>query len=237
MENFDDTSFIKSEEKLPKGVPFRTPEGYFESLGDSILTRIKINEIMASEMGNNIPPFETPYHYFENLSQHIENKVSQQDFELTLEDSFFKLQRETILSTITIQEKANASSPFSTPPNYFEQLSAKIEAHTSSTHKSRIQKLSFYKIAYAAAATIILTFGILYYSNQKPTNNQAMASFNTDSLSTVDIVNILNKSEISEDELISHIDTREIPIHLQLGEKELKNILDELDETELTKEL
>lgn len=90
---------------------------------------------------------------------------------------------------------------------------------------------------YAAAAILILSFGILYISKNRTVGIPEASNFNTDSLSTSEIINVLGRSEISEDVLFTLIDSKQLPNQIIIEDKDLENIIDELDESDLNIEM
>lgn len=236
MENLDDNNIFLIEDKLPKGNPFSTPDGYFLSLGTHIESRIAIHDIE-----DKTNPFDLPFDYFKNLTRHIENRIYWKDLEKEIRDEFFENQKEDILNSILLNEKAGNVIPFEAPEGYFENLVSTIEAQTSLKQKPELRKLVPLRWAYAAAAAILLSIGIIYFTYNRPVESIAVTNFNTDSLSTAEIVNKLEKSDIPEEELIREIDVKQLTMlakdQIQLDEKDLNKIINEIDENELTKDM
>ncbi len=234
MENFDDTTLFLSEEKLPKGVPFTTPDSYFETLRETTEREIAVQGYLNK---NNPNPFVVEENYFDNLTHHIENKIAQKKLETSIDQAFFDQQRDTIINTISIKQKTATKNPFDIPADYFNNLTSAIESKTSFIIKPTTPKFYINRWAYAAAAALIMGISIGYFIFSKPLESQSVANFNTDSFSTAEIVSVLTKSEISEEELMTHIDVKELPQHLSMEGKDLENILDELDESDLMNEM
>lgn len=237
MENFDDTNLNSSEANLPQGIPFEAPEGYFKSLPDIILSRTKISDISSTENTIKQNPFTIPEDYFSNLSKQIQNRISLEEFEKTIPEHFFEKQKETILNTISIQEKSSRNLPFDVPGKYFETLVEDIESKTQSKKQTNTYQFKLKNWYYAAAAILILSFGILYISKNRTVGIPEASNFNTDSLSTSEIINVLGRSEISEDVLFTLIDSKQLPDQIIIEDKDLENIIDELDESDLNIEM
>lgn len=237
MDSNDEILDQQKEEKFPKGMPFGVPEGYFESLASQISARIALNEKLHT--GNGLPDagFTTPPQYFENLPNHIDFKISEKQFEQSLESTFFEKQADSIIKHIALEEKYTSKSPFETPPDYFDSLASKIELKTISSEKKAIRPLLKLRWAYAAAASILLSFGIYFYAPKTEVTSVAIEKINTDSLSTSDIISTLSTSDISEDELMTHIDIKNLPDHLIIEEKDLEKVMDEIDESDLINEM
>ncbi len=261
MENLDDNTIISSEENLPKGLPFYVPEDYFLTLSKHIQYRIAIKDFEAKSNA-----FNTPDNYFSELPRHIEDKINQKEFQdkdIYTSGEFFENQKNDILSFIALNEIIKPEMPFEVPNHYFDNLAAAIESQTllnpiysgekieeaeaqNLSNKDQIKKWRILKFipsrwAYAAAAAIILSFGIFYFRNNTPVETYTIANFNTDSLSTSDIISRLEKSDIPEEVLLQNIDEKQLTniskYQLQIEDKDLKNIINDLDENEITKDL
>lgn len=237
MDSNDEILDQQKEDKFPKGLPFGVPEGYFDGLASQISARIALNEKLIS--GNEVlkAGFTVPSQYFENLPNHIDFKLSEKEFENQLESSFFEEQSASILNRIALEEKYTSDSPFVTPPNYFDSLASSIELKTIAKEKKVIRPIMNLRWAYAAAASIILSFGIYFYAPKSEISVVAIEKINTDSLSTADIISTLTTSDISEDELMTHIDIKDLPDHLIIEEKDLEQVMDEIDESDLINEM
>jgi hypothetical protein len=79
--------------------PFTVPEGYFESLGDMILSKARLEELK-----NNSTGFSVPENYFDELSANIQARIN-------IEEALDK-----------------ESAGFIVPPNYFDELSSNIQS-------------------------------------------------------------------------------------------------------------
>jgi len=66
---------------LPKEVPFRVPENYFDDLLSETLVAVGVKEADEKDFGMKNSPFEIPEQYFENLSSEILEKTKKQDTE------------------------------------------------------------------------------------------------------------------------------------------------------------
>ncbi len=237
MENFDDTNLNLSAANLPQGTPFEAPEGYFKSLPDLILSRIKLSDISSIENNQNQNPFTVSEDYFNTLPKQILDRIAFQEFEKTISNDFFEKQKETILNTLSIQEKSNRNLPFDVPEKYFETMAEDIALQTQSKKPTFSFQFNLRNWYYAAAAILILSFGILYISKNRTVGIPEASNFNTDSLSTSEIINVLGRSEISEDVLFTLIDSKQLPNQIIIEDKDLENIIDELDESDLNIEM
>lgn len=237
MDSNDEILDQQKEEKFPKGMPFGVPEGYFEGLASKISAQIALNEKLHSEKGLPDSGFAVPPKYFDHLPNHIDLKISEKEFEQNIEPSFFEKQTTSILQQIALEEKHSPKSPFVTPSNYFDSLASKIELKTIASKKRVIRPIMNISWAYAAAAAIIISFGIYFYAPKSEVPSVAIEKINTDSLTTADIISTLNTSDISEDELITHIDIKDLPDHITIEEKDLDKVMDEIDESDLLNEM
>lgn len=237
MDSNDEILDQHKEEQFPKGLPFGVPEGYFESLTSQISARIALNEKLPIENGASNAGFTVTPEYFDHLPKHIEFKISEKEFEKNIEPTFFENQSEAILQKIALAEKYSSKTPFVTPPKYFDSLTSKIESRTIGSEKKAIRPIMNLRWAYAAAAAIVLSFGIYLYIPKSEVTSVAFEKINTDSLTTADIISTLNTSDISEDELITHIDIKDLPDHIIIEEKDLDKIMDEIDESDLLNEM
>ncbi len=237
MDSNDEILDQQKEEQFPKGMPFFVPEGYFESLASQISARIALNEKLPAENGLPDSGFTVPPQFIDQLPKHIEFKISEKEFEENIESEFFENQSEAILQKIALAEKYSSKTPFVTPPNYFDSLANKIESRIIGNEKKALRPIMNLRWAYAAAAAIVLSFGIYFYVPKSEVTSAAIEKINTDSLTTADIISTLNNSDISEDELITHIDIKDLPDHIIIEEKDLDKVMDEIDESDLINEM
>lgn len=177
MDNFDDTSILELESKLPKGNPFSVPEGYFS------------------------------------------------------------LQSEQIMNQISLEEKAGKELPWQTPDTYFETLSDRIEARTATKRQAVFANIQLRKWAYAAAASVIFCVGIFLNKSVKPPVTGDLPLIEADSLSTATILGTLSKSDITDEELLNHVDISDLSSQLTMDENIEQPLLDEIDELDLTQDM
>ena len=57
--------------KITKNSAFKTPEGYFESLPDKLLSKISSDEASFSKLNKGEHGFKVPSDYFENLTKEV----------------------------------------------------------------------------------------------------------------------------------------------------------------------
>lgn len=112
--------------------PFTVPEGYFDSLDERVLAKIKLEELKKSipESG-----FSVPENYFEDLTTHIQARINIEealDKEATgfaVPEGYFDELANNIQSRITIEEALDKESTgFAVPDGYFDNLTEQIQS-------------------------------------------------------------------------------------------------------------
>ena len=118
--------------------PFVVPSGYFESLNDTINSRIRIESARFEAAEE----FNIPTDYFQKLPSQIEERIA----------------IETIQSLVP-------STGFTIPEAYFSELSERIQ--TKLAEQKPESKKNIFKswISYSAAACITLVLGTAVYFN------------------------------------------------------------------------
>ena len=119
--------------ELPKRNVFTVPDGYFETLGATILLCIQDDALII-----NPPKVEDiPEGYFENLSSTILNKIKEQHINIAANE-------QTAISALL--QSAQHIKQFEVPDGYFENLSVnilhKINTQQVNTSMEEIQSLS-----------------------------------------------------------------------------------------------
>jgi len=145
--------------QISKEQPFEIPVGYFESLSDTILSAIQMNEERMPEIFTGIDksnPFEIPAGYFDTLSDKVLSAVNASGGE----------------AMPVIFETVSKKIPYEVPAGYFDTLSNNILAKVKSSG-GRVVKMSarfsFFKYAVAALFTGALALGIYKYSTNRGT--------------------------------------------------------------------
>jgi len=112
--------------------PFTVPEGYFDSLEEQILSKIKLEELKK-----NIPEtgFATPENYFEELTGNIQARIAVEEIldketaGFTVPENYFEELTSNIQARITIEEFADKESTgFTVPDGYFDNLQEHIKS-------------------------------------------------------------------------------------------------------------
>jgi hypothetical protein len=192
--------------------PFTAPEGYFDSLDEQILSKIKLEELK-----NNIPEtgFAIPENYFEDLAGNIQSRIAIEEgldkeaAGFAVPDGYFDNLEQQIQSRIFVEETLDAQpAGFDVPEGYFADLTKNILDKTTQEKSERrgIVRQMFSRAAfkYATAACLALAIGGTLYLNQ--TGNDAESvhkkSFLHKSLSVIPLADIQNY-------LQSHLDAND----------------------------
>jgi hypothetical protein len=182
---------------------FTVPEGYFNSISDTVMLSIDENFSIAE---THLNKEDVPAGYFENLSASILDKIKKQETS-ELPEIFSTLKKETLFQVLAnyfetlpdaILKKINTDQdyseslsevlvnlkrvqPFTVPANYFSELPANILKKIQQPQEAKVVTMPgrFSVLKYAAAAVIIggLALGVYKYSNQpkvEETTNVAM---------------------------------------------------------------
>lgn len=111
--------------------PFTVPAGYFDELGERIMSSIKLDELK-----NTVAPdcFTVPENYFEELSSNIQSRITVEELlntehtGFTVPENYFEDLNSNIQSRVAIDEGLNTNTGFTVPENYFEDLNNKIQS-------------------------------------------------------------------------------------------------------------
>lgn len=192
--------------------PFTVPEGYFDSLDEQILSKIKLEE-----MRNSIPEtgFAVPENYFEDLAGNIQARIAVEEAldkeaaGFAVPDGYFDNLKQQIQSRIFVEEAMDAQTAgFDVPEGYFTNLTSNILNKTTQQKPGRrgVVRQMFASVAfkYAAAACFVLGIGGTLYLNQAGNNPDATHknSFLHKSLSAIPVADIQNY-------LQSHLDVND----------------------------
>jgi hypothetical protein len=227
----------KNENKPNKKEHFNVPKGYFQKSGEKIFNKIEWEDEMKpfstllklkGQNGFNVP---------ENYFSHNELMLENLDFEklnaipkinsFQTPQNYFK-ENEISLSSI-LDENAEHSSlniiqkenSFKIPDKYFEKNEVQIQHLLSKNKSAKILNLSFSKIAFAAAALIVITLAIAIYSNY----TKVVPSEDCSTLACIEKRELLKSKQIEnldDDELYELVN----PLRLEedLNETKSKNI-------------
>lgn len=189
--------------------PFTVPSGYFDDLGERIMSSVYLSELKERVPAEGVT---LPDDYFETSAAQIMSRIrieelaasDQQGFTVPADDYFERLQQQ-ITGRITIEEAAPAHEEnLAVPDGYFERLNKNILNQTVNqelvTRKTGvIRKLvSTAAFRYASAACFALIVGASIFLSQ---NNGITTSAHNSSY--------LHKqlSEIPADEIEQYLET------------------------------
>jgi len=112
--------------------PFIVPEGYFDSLSETILSKITLEEAAGNKQETG---FTVPENYFTELGEQINAQIriasatNKEAPGFTVPDGYFNELTDQITARITIEEALNKEdTSFAVPYGYFDELSANITA-------------------------------------------------------------------------------------------------------------
>src|SRR3954463_14078072 len=156
----DELKALNSElESYPHSLPYSVPEGYFNSLAESILRRVKAQDLEASdEIAELSPllsglskqmPFEVPADYFASNMDDLAS-ISAGD------------ENSVILSLI------DKEMPYEVPYGYFEQLPVAVMNRVA-PKKAKVVSMArrgWMRVAAAAMVAGIITISGIFYFNR-----------------------------------------------------------------------
>ena len=132
MENkewLDDYSALK---QVAQSNPFTVPGGYFDELGQRIISSIKLDELKHKMP---LSGFTVPENYFEELNNNIqirlniEKALGTENSGFTVPENYFEELSGNIQSRIFVVDALNIENTgFTVPENYFEELSGNIQS-------------------------------------------------------------------------------------------------------------
>jgi hypothetical protein len=160
--------------------PFSVPEGYFDSLDEQVLSKIRLDELKSSAPG---PGFTIPDGYFDELTSNIQSRIiieetaGKEETGFLVPDGYFDELQQQIQSRIFIEESLNEQpAGFNVPEGYFEQLTENILSKTTAQQvvpqKRGIVRRLIVSAAfkYAAAACLVIAIGGTIFLSQNSTN-------------------------------------------------------------------
>ncbi len=172
MENKDWLNDYMSLKQVNNDNPFTVPAGYFDDLGDRIVSRKNLDELK-----NNNPEagFTVPENYFEELTANIQSRITieetlnKEDAGFTIPDGYFDNLSQQIQSRILVKEAlGEPAEQFTVPQGYFDQLNKNILDKTVNAGNAnrngiivRLFASTAFKYATAACFALVLGGGIL----------------------------------------------------------------------------
>jgi len=153
---------------------YAVPAGYFESLADQILNRIKALEAndakeelsyLSPFLGNvsKEMPYKIPAGFFQDLSKGVLKKISAHENHQTSEEEI-----ETLSPLLSSLKNKN---PYSTPAGYFEKLETRVEK--KETKIISITRSRWYRFAVAAVIIgIVAISGLAIFRSKQVDPNK-----------------------------------------------------------------
>lgn len=212
-EDCNDASELK---KISKKNVYDVPQGYFETLANSILIYVKNQQE------------HVPSGYFEELPNIMLEKVREINVQNELNE---------IAPVLNIIDKKRPI--YSVPEGYFESESTKIKSVFKESKKA-IKSRSLMKVAVAACLVGVLTFVTFIFLNKSNNNEVAINSkiyLNSnvnidDSLKKIDLFSM--EEHLKTEELVADA---EITKYTPLKDEEIDGFLNEFSDEELQKYL
>ena len=209
MENKDWLNDYMSLKQINPANPFTVPAGYFDDLGDRIVSQKNLDELKKNRSASD---FTVPENYFDELTSKIqsritvENTLNIEDIGFTVPDGYFDNLEQQIKSRILVEEALSTHAEFFTvPQGYFNQLTKNILDKTvnyeSAKRKGIVKKLfasTAFKYATAACFALVLGGGILL-SELNNSVNEHKNSFLHKQLSNVSIDEIKSYLQLNVD--------------------------------------
>jgi hypothetical protein len=205
MENKDWLNDYMSLKQVNDANPFTVPAGYFDDLGDRIVSRKNLDELKnnSTEAG-----FTVPENYFEELTANIQSRITieealnkEEDAGFMVPDGYFDNLSHQIQSRILVEEAlGNRAEHFTVPQGYFNQLNKNILDKTVNAANAnrngiivRMFASTAFKYATAACFALVLGGGILLNELTDPTyvHKNSFLHKQLSSISTDDIKSYL----------------------------------------------
>jgi hypothetical protein len=212
MENKDWLNDYMSLKQVNDANPFTVPAGYFDDLGDRIVSRKNLDELK-----NNSPEagFTVPENYFGELTANIQSRITieealnVEDAGFSLPDGYFDNLSRQIQSRILVEEALGEPiEHFTVPQGYFSQLNKNILDKTVNAANAnrngiivRMFASTAFKYATAACFALVLGGGILLNELTDPAyvHKNSFLHKQLSSISTDDIKNYLQLNEDAGD--------------------------------------
>ncbi len=136
----------------------------------------------------------------------------------TIPKEYFASFDEKVIQQIKLQEMASNQSPFTIPSHYFETISEVITKTVYTQNKARqfnpLSKPFTYKYTIGIAASLILFFSVLHFSNTQTQYNQLTIYEYVENgfleISPIEIEELIPEEYYDQDFLFSNIDTDEL---------------------------
>ena len=205
MENKDWLNDYMSLKQVNAANPFTVPAGYFDDLGDRIVSLKNLDELKKTspEAG-----FTIPENYFEELTANIQSRIAieeilneQKEAGFNIPDGYFDNLSQQIQSRILVEEALGSpAEEFTVPQGYFGQLNKDILDKTVNAANAnrngiivRMFASTAFKYATAACFALVLGGGILLNELTDPAyvHKNSFLHKQLSNISTDDIKNYL----------------------------------------------
>lgn len=215
--------------EIPILSPFQEPEGYFVTLSEEVLDKIRIEYLLGDRIPNN---YQTPDDYFENFALKVVSKINAV--------SFLDHEVHTELSVIApLLNNINKQEIYTVPTGYFEQSNFTAVAQNIKKEAKIFTLLVARRwLQYAAAAIVggILIMGAFLYTDNKnylDFESQEKLSISTElkKISEGELELFINNPEQTVSNAVSNPSTSEA------GLIEIKNNIKQVTDAELTQYL
>jgi hypothetical protein len=131
MENKDWLNDYKLLKQVKKDNPFTVPAGYFDDLGDRIVSRKNLDVLKSN---NAAEGFTVPENYFEELEANIQSSVAiesvlSNEEGFTIPEGYFDNLAQQIQSRISVEKALGEPvEHFTVPGGYFDELAQQIQS-------------------------------------------------------------------------------------------------------------
>jgi hypothetical protein len=216
MENKDWLNDYTLLKQVSRSTPFTVPAGYFDELGDRIVSLKNLDELK-----NNGPDggFTVPENYLDDLTANIRSRIvieealDTKDTGFTIPEGYFDSLGGHIMSRINIEEAlGDPAGQFSLPDGYFDKLNQSILNKTVNLNKPespaadsrsgivrRMLASAAFRYATAACLAIVLGGAILLSELNNNPEAEHKRSFLHKELSNVPIDEIKSYLQLNVD--------------------------------------
>jgi hypothetical protein len=233
MENKDWLNDYKLLKQVNNSNPFTVPAGYFDSLGDRVVSRKNLDELKTGDFSGG---FTVPENYFEELAANIHARITiEHAFDnengFTVPDGYFDNLSGQIKSRILVEEAiGDLAEHFTVPHGYFNKLNKSILDKTVNSGNANrggvVRKLfasTAFKYATAACFAVAIGSGILLNEIANNPENVHKNSFLHKQLANIPVDEIKNYLQLNVDAG----DTQQTVVTegASVNDKDLKNAL------------
>jgi len=180
-------------ESYPYSLPYSVPEGYFNSLAESILRKVRAQDLEASDEIAELSPL------LSGLSKKMPFEVPADYFQSSMDDlaSISADNEDSIILSLIAKEM-----PYEVPYDYFEELPASVLKRVA-PQKAKVVSMKrhgWMKIAAAAmVAGIITVSGIFYFNSGReiPVDNPQWVASKLKTVSDKELEEFVKTTDVS----------------------------------------